>query len=211
MSYGDVLTGLHRPDRSDVRRYARLARANLRVGLTRLRLGVAPSPRPMDPDRAIESLPPSPHVLFLCLGNICRSPFAEHLLRERLADRDLDGVTVESGGFIEEEGRPSPDEAVAVGREHDVRLDDRSSACVTEETLRRSDIVLLMDASNYEMLSRQFGWATDRTWFLDAFTDADGYEIRDPNGGDHAEFREVYGRVSDAVDGFVRRLERDRR
>lgn len=206
MESSSVTSGVSPVSLSDLRRYAGLGLSRVRVELTRLRLGLARSPRPLDPDRAVAALPQSPDVLFLCLGNICRSPFAERYLRERLAERDVDRVSVESAGFIQEADRHSPGTARETAPEFGVRLDDHESTPVSTELLRRSDLVFVMDASDYATLSRQFSDSVQRAWFLEAFGGADGYEIGDPNGGDVEEFRAVYGKIADGIDGFVTRL-----
>lgn len=175
------------------------------VRLARLRLGVARSPRLLDPDRAIAALPQSPAVLFLCLGNICRSPFAERYLGRRLADRGIDDIEVASAGFIDG-GRPSPPRALETAVEFGVSLEDHESTHVTSELLQRSDLIFVMDSWNYVQLSRRFDWAVDRTWFLNSFADTGGYEIRDPDGEDREVFEAVYDAIASSVDEFVTRL-----
>ena len=191
-------------DRGDVERYAQLGRRRVRVGLTRLRLAATASPRPLDPDRALDALPRDPNVLALCAGNICRSPFAERYLRDQLPD-SMD-ATIRSAGFIDREGRPSPELAVETASEFGVSLDDHESAHVTPELLSWSDLVLVMDAANYGALRRRHGWATERAWFLKPFADDEGYEIPDPHGGDRETFRAVYADVAAATDALAGQL-----
>lgn len=193
-------------DPAEVRRYARLGRKRVRVGWTRLSLSVRPSPRPLEPERALADLPESPRVLFVCLGNVCRSPMAARYLREAAAERGLDAYTAESAGFIEEEDRPSPRAAVEAAADYGVDLGDHRSTLLTRPVLDRSDLVFLMDAYNYALLDRHFGDATDAAYFLGAFG-GDDYEIGDPYRGDVEEFRRVYGEIADAVDAFLDRAE----
>lgn len=196
-------------DPADVRRYARLGRKRVRVGWTRLSLSVRPSPRPLAPERAVEDLPESPRVLFLCLGNVCRSPMAERYLREAAARRGLGEFTAESAGFIEEENRPSPRAAVEAADDYGVDLGAHRSKLVTGPVLDRNDLVFLMDAYNYALLDGWFDEATEAAYFLGAFG-ADGYEITDPYRADVEEFRGAYGEIADAVDAFLDRTEADR-
>lgn len=79
-------------------------------------------------------------ILVMCLGNICRSPYAEGVLK-----RDLPGRSVRSAGFLES-GRPAPREAVSVGAAHGVNLSAHRSTQVTLEALDWADIVIVMDA-----------------------------------------------------------------
>jgi protein-tyrosine-phosphatase len=184
-------------DRADVERYAHLARHRAGVGVTRLRLAATPDPRPLDPERALDALPRDPNVLVLCAGNICRSPFAERVLRDRLPAAS--DATVRSAGFVRDENRPSPALAVETAPEFGVDLADHESSHVTPEALSWSDLVLVMDAANFAALRRRHRWATGRAWFLTAFADADDYEIADPHGEDRETFRAVYARTADAA------------
>ncbi|MFV1988057.1 MAG: hypothetical protein ACC682_12310 [Gemmatimonadota bacterium] len=80
------------------------------------------------------------HVLVMCLGNICRSPYAEGALA-----RDAPGVVVRSAGFLDS-GRPPPRQAVSAGAEHGINLSGHLSAQVTHEAVDWADLVLVMDA-----------------------------------------------------------------
>ncbi|WP_458188042.1 arsenate reductase/protein-tyrosine-phosphatase family protein [Haladaptatus sp. NG-WS-4] len=171
------------------------------------RLRLRPGARPRDPQTAVRRLPPEPAVTFLCLGNICRSPLAERYFNARLADTDYDCATVRSAGFIEKEGRTSPDTAVSVAGEFGVDLTDHRSQCVDETLLRESDLVLLMDAWNYWHLKGGYGEQLDKAYFLKSFDASDGFEIEDPYDADESTFRRVYSEVTVAVDSLVATLE----
>ncbi len=79
-------------------------------------------------------------VLFLCHGNICRSPFAAAVAR-RLAPA---GMWIESAGFIGPD-RPSPAYAVAAAREFGADLSSHRSQLVTPALLEAADLVVVMD------------------------------------------------------------------
>ncbi|WP_458205923.1 arsenate reductase/protein-tyrosine-phosphatase family protein [Haladaptatus sp. NG-SE-30] len=185
--------------------HLRQGRRRLSVEMERLRL--RPGARPRDAQTAVRRLPPEPAVTFLCLGNICRSPLAERYFSARLADDEYDCATVRSAGFIEKEGRSSPDTAVSVANEFGVDLTDHRSQCVDEDLLRESDLVLLMDAWNYWHLKGGYEHELDKAYFLKSFDADDGFEIEDPYDADEARFRRVYGEVTDAVDSLLATLE----
>jgi protein-tyrosine phosphatase len=79
-------------------------------------------------------------VLVMCLGNICRSPYAAGAL-----SREVPQLTVRSAGFLDS-GRPAPRQAVSVSAEHGVNLSAHLSAQVTREAAVGADLVLVMDA-----------------------------------------------------------------
>ncbi|MDQ3870683.1 MAG: hypothetical protein M3301_03585, partial [Chloroflexota bacterium] len=68
-------------------------------------------------------------LAFVCLGNICRSPFAERLAAERLPD----GRRTASAGYFPEEGRPSPGQAVTVAARLGVDLTRHRSRVLSAE------------------------------------------------------------------------------
>ena len=104
---------------------------------------------------------PSARVLFLCLGNICRSPAAEAVFSKAVADRGLaDRVTVDScgtgggsrdwyrkGGFSFHEGDPADSRMTAAARRRAVTLTSRSRP-LTPDDVTSFDRVVTMDGAN---------------------------------------------------------------
>jgi protein-tyrosine phosphatase len=80
-------------------------------------------------------------VLFVCHGNICRSPYAAAAARRLLPPT----VRVGSAGFVGPD-RPSPPEAVAVAGERGIDLAPHRSQVIQMEHLREVDLVVVMDA-----------------------------------------------------------------
>ena len=81
-------------------------------------------------------------VLFVCAGNLCRSPFAEGLARQLAAERGLD-VEFASAGEIALDGDPCPPEAVAVAKEYGVDLSSHRARRLTTD--KADKVVPLFD------------------------------------------------------------------
>lgn len=175
-----------------------------------LRFRLASDLRPLSTSKALDSLPAEPHLLFLCLGNICRSPMAERYARKQLSDREAHGITVDSTGFIETEGRSSPKPAIEVASRYGVDLSNHRSKRVTSDQVDRSDLIILMDTRNYNHLRAEFGGATNHAFFLKPFMNRSrqNFEISDPYNGNIDEFEITYKEVTAAVDGLVRSVRR---
>jgi len=82
------------------------------------------------------------HVLFLCTGNLCRSPLAEGILKHKLAERKIDSVTVSSAGTFALNGRPAAELAERVAAERGVDISGHRVSHVTCEMLERADLVI---------------------------------------------------------------------
>ncbi|WP_435361980.1 low molecular weight protein-tyrosine-phosphatase [Haloarchaeobius sp. DFWS5] len=183
-----------------------LLRRRIEVTETKTRLWADSDPTAFDTDRAFEQLSPGASVLVLCNGNIFRSPMAERYLERHVENYGLD-LTVESAGFIPRPGRPSPDLAVEVASEFGIDLSDHRSRRISDKMVAANDVILLMDARNYDSLRREFPDATEKTYFLKPFGPDGGYEISDPVNTGFEECRRVYGEVERAIDALVTRLD----
>ena len=98
-------------------------------------------------------------VLFVCHGNICRSPMAEFVMKDlvRKAGREAEFEIASCAVSREEEGNPIYSEAQRELRKHGVTFDHRRARRITEEDLRYYDHIYYMDSSNARYLSRLFG------------------------------------------------------
>lgn len=138
-------------------------------------------------------------MLFLCWGNVCRSPFAERRLRSRLADHGEDGVTVRSAGTGRTSGRSSPPGAVRAARRYGVDLRDHESGRLDDAAIRAADAVFVMDYADYHDLATAYPRAADRTYFLGPVAGA-GPTISDPHTAGGEGFGVVYATIATAVD-----------
>ena len=85
-------------------------------------------------------------VLFVCHGNICRSPFAAYAAGRKLAAQGKQGFVVASAGFIGPGGRPSPPEALAAAAALGVDLTRHRSRLLTPAIVRDAVLIVVMDS-----------------------------------------------------------------
>ncbi len=119
-------------------------------------------------------------VLFLCHGNICRSPFAARYARQQLQPEGEGDVTVESAGLSDLSGAASPADAQRIAARHGIDLGDYRSEFVDDDLITSANLVLLMDYRNYHDLATRYPSATDRTFLLGIF--GGDPQIDDPYG-----------------------------
>jgi len=147
---------------------------------------------------AVISAPANPSLLFVCLGNICRSPYAEARLRQFLRGGSSDRSTLASGGFILP-GRPAPEMALGVSSDLGLDLREHRSQVVTEASIRETNLVFVMTSDQARRLRRMYG-RPDILHLGDLDPQFSGRrDIRDPLDQPEEVFREVYARIDRAL------------
>lgn len=152
-------------------------------------------------------------VLFVCLGNICRSPTAEAVFRAKVVERGLLGeVEVDSAGTGGWHAGNAPDRrAVAEGERRGMSMSGRARQ-VSASDLRDFDLIIAMDESNRRDL---LALATDdavreRIQLLrDWDPEAAGHDraVPDPYYGGEREFAEMFDIVERACEGLIADVE----
>ncbi|MDN4477758.1 low molecular weight protein-tyrosine-phosphatase [Demequina sp. SYSU T00039] len=151
-------------------------------------------------------------IMTVCTGNICRSPMAEVVLRDRLEAAGLaDAVTVDSTGVSdEEEGNRMDQRAVAVLEDHGYAVPRHRARRVTKSELESRDLVLVMTVGHAQRLRRlrpDAPISLYRSFDLAAVVEARGDEHRldidDPWYGGRDDFEEVLGQLESGADAIV--------
>jgi protein-tyrosine phosphatase len=144
---------------------------------------------------------PAKKILFLCSGNICRSPVAE-----KLAKKLLPGLKVGSAGFYPEEGRTSPEGLKSAAQSLGADLSDWASRRVTAEMVRQTDLVVLMDLYNFRDFRREFPAEENKVAFLGMFLDPPQLSITDPYDKPPEETLRILQQIEAGVAGLIQRL-----
>ncbi len=149
-----------------------------------------------------------PSVLFVCLGNICRSPLAEAALRARAGAARID-ILIDSAGTGDWHVGAAPDRrALAVASRHGVDASTLRARQVDESDFRRFDRILALDRNNLAVLraiAPADGTATIGL-LLDLVPGREGEDVHDPYQGPPAAFEETWRDVSAAAKHIVREL-----
>lgn len=148
-------------------------------------------------------------ILFVCLGNICRSPTAEAAFRAAADDAGLDVEIDSAGTAAYHVGEPPDARMTDAGADVGLELVGRARQA-TPEDLRTYDLVLAMDRSNLEDLRRIAPDEETRErirLFREFEPDADDLDVPDPYYGGPEGFAEVVRIARDGADGLVRAIE----
>ncbi len=186
------------PGVEDVRRMlARVGRRAWRSG--RGAVFAMPPVRRRLAARARRALREARQVLFVCKGNVCRSPFAEHYARRVMNH----GVRVRSAGYLPRHARGCPALGVEAAHAHGVDLADHRSTVLTDAMVREADAIFVFDDEARRRLARTYPYARAKTYPLGWLSTHGPIEIRDPDGGGAETFARTYGAIRRAVDAAL--------
>lgn len=140
-------------------------------------------------------------ILVVCIGNICRSPTAEYLLRHRLGDRD---VQVGSAGLAALAGKPIDPAAGELLAEHGIDASAHRARQLDEQAVIGADLILVMERAHLASLARCSPHAVGRTFLLGKWQG--DRDIPDPYRQSRAAFEHAYRLVDEGIDGWLQHL-----
>lgn len=152
------------------------------------------------------------HLLFVCLGNICRSPTAEAVLRHLAAAEapDLQLLIDSAGTGNYHVGQPPDRRAIAAARRRGIDLSDLRARQLVREDFERFDLLLAMDRQNLADMHALALPAQRRQaqLFLEAAGHTPELEIPDPYEGGPEDFELVLDLATQGAHGLIARCRR---
>ena len=150
-------------------------------------------------------------VLFVCMGNICRSPTAEGVFRKMVKDQGLDGaIEIDSAGTHAYHVGEAPDRrAQSAAMNRDIDLSKLRARKFMVSDFDEFDYILAMDKDNYNNIAYQQPAEHTRgklSLFLDFAPNFDETEVPDPYYGGARGFEYVLDLVGDASQGLLEHI-----
>jgi protein-tyrosine phosphatase len=149
-------------------------------------------------------------VLFVCMGNICRSPTAEGVFRRALNALGNTSIEIDSAGtHAYHSGEPPDRRAIAAAQKRGIDLSALRARTVVDEDFARFDLILAMDRDNLDVLQRRApARCHDRIKLVMEFApDAYMREVPDPYYGGTQGFEAVLDLLEQAAQGLLRELQ----
>jgi protein-tyrosine-phosphatase len=145
-------------------------------------------------------------VLFVCTGNLCRSPMAAALLQRKLArDAQRRDWVVISAGTWASAGLPASEYAVEELAARGCDLSAHGAQTVTGPMLEQADLVLVMTTHHAEALRSVFPACAGKVHLLSAMVGG-RYDIGDPYGGQRAEYAQSAAELERLIDAGYERI-----
>lgn len=145
-------------------------------------------------------------IYIICTGNLCRSPMAMGLLRQRLAEKGLDGQhQVHSAGVWAVDGRPASEHAVTVMQERGVDISDHIAHTINAGDMAEADLILVMSRDHAQMLRNtwpQYDWKVFRLSEMVGKRQ----DVRDPYGSPIEEYRDCADTIGEYIDRGMERI-----
>lgn len=149
-----------------------------------------------------------PTLLFVCLGNICRSPLAEAAFRAAAAEAGLNATADSAGTGDWHVGNPPDPRARAEASRHGIDISGFRARQVRAADFLTFDYIFALDHQNLADLRAiaPAGASADLSLLLDHVAGMEGRSVADPYFGDDAGFAETWHEVSLAARALVRKL-----
>lgn len=130
------------------------------------------------------------NLLFVCTGNMCRSPMAEGMFKSLLEEKNESGIVCSSAGLMTVDGRQASENAITVAGEYGVDISSHRSRMLTRSITRSADFIVCMTKEHYDTLNRMI--PDEKLFVL-------GGGIDDPYGRDLDFYRECGKKIHGAL------------
>ncbi len=149
------------------------------------------------------------NILMICLGNICRSPLAEGLMRSKL---NFTKFTVDSAGTSGGHKGEAPDKrSIAVAKKNGLDISNQKSRKLLKEDFQKFDFLFVMDESNYRDVISMASNEEEKKKvikILDEVFPGENLDVPDPYYGGSQGFENVYRMLDRATDAIAKRIDR---
>ncbi|WP_321858684.1 low molecular weight protein-tyrosine-phosphatase [Paraburkholderia tropica] len=137
-------------------------------------------------------------ILTVCVGNICRSPMAEGMLRERLPT-----MTVSSAGIGALAGKPADPHAVSLLGERGIDIRAHRARQISVQACKQADLILVMEEAHKRVIARTFGGTVGKLFLLGHH---EKFDVFDPHRQGRERFEDCFALISRGVEDWVTRI-----
>ncbi len=147
-------------------------------------------------------------ILFVCLGNICRSPMAKAILQEKIRKNNLqDHIYADSCGTGHwHVGENADPRTISTLAKHKIPIKHKARQ-IRKQDITEFDYILCMDKNNKEQVLAMFPEAKNKTFLIREFdAEEPGADVPDPYWDSSDGFQKVYEMLDRSIENFLKRL-----
>lgn len=148
-----------------------------------------------------------PKVLFVCLGNICRSPMAEYVLRRRAAEAGITVETDSAGTSGWHDGENMHRGTAEILKKYGIDASGFASRKIRQSDASAFDYIIAMDSNNLSELEKTFGRQPEKIFKLTDLIPESGYD-HVPDSWYTGDFEETYRLVDAGCRAFLEKISR---
>lgn len=138
-------------------------------------------------------------ILVVCIGNICRSPMGEYLLKEKLPKN----IQVDSAGLGALDGYPADKNSIDIMQEQGVDISGHRARQITQRMISEYDLILVMSDKQKKDITRKFPESSGRVYRIGEWDDVN---ISDPFQKSRSAFEDAFVKIKQGVDNWVDKL-----
>jgi len=145
-------------------------------------------------------------ILMVCLGNICRSPLGEGILKKKIDEVGLDWQVDSAGTGAWHIGNPPDERSVDTARKNNIDISDIRARKCTRRDLIEYDLILAMDQENYDQLVQMVGHGNEIDkikLLLDYLKPGERLSVPDPYWGGIEGFNRVFKLIEEACSALI--------
>ncbi|NKI18742.1 low molecular weight phosphotyrosine protein phosphatase [Spongiibacter sp. KMU-166] len=142
------------------------------------------------------------NILIVCIGNICRSPSAEYLLKQKLGNKPQ--IVVHSAGLGALVDKPVDPTAATLLSEHGIDCSAHAARQLTRDMLVNADLILAMESRHIKGINDLAPQVGGKTFLLGKWSK--GQEVPDPYKKSREAFDHVYNLLDQFTDDWVKYL-----
>ncbi|MEE8431637.1 MAG: hypothetical protein V3S16_10335 [Candidatus Desulfatibia sp.] len=141
------------------------------------------------------------NIIFVCTGNICRSPMAEGFLRHKWQEMRRQDLKVSSMGTHGLDDSPPEEHAQAVCEEHGCDISSHRSRSLIGDELQKADLIFCMEPVHKKFVQTFFPWYRERIFLLGAWPGKENRKssIADPMGGSYEDFQRIFAMIRNHI------------
>ncbi|WP_411751130.1 protein tyrosine phosphatase [Serratia sp. (in: enterobacteria)] len=140
-------------------------------------------------------------ILVVCVGNICRSPTGERLLKQVLPDKRITSAGI--GALV---GKAADSTAIMVANKHDLSLEGHVAQQLNRELCKQHDLILVMEKGHIESVCKLAPEVRGKTMLFGHWLEQK--EIADPYRQSHEAFEFVYNMLAESAQKWAKALKR---